>query len=280
MLGVFARLSRLDRMNPAASSFEDLIRDAERAPFEGWDFSFVDGRMVEDALPWDYLAEVRRRVAGVESMLDLGTGGGEVLSQLAPLPALTVATEAYAPNALVAGRRLNPRGAHVIQVEGAPENYSTLDAPLTDAPRLPIRDRAFDLVIDRHESYLAAEVFRVLRPGGTFLTQQCGGKNYGGLNDLLGLAALRFEGWDLSNAIRQLQAAGFDVLEAREQFTDAHFHDVGAIVYFLKAAPWQAPEFDVSKSQKRLAELHSQIRNDGPLTVQGHHFMIEARRPS
>jgi SAM-dependent methyltransferase len=267
-------------MNSAASSFEDLIRDAERAPFEGWDFSFVDGRMVEDPLPWDYAAEVRRRIAGVKSMLDLGTGGGEVLSQLAPLPALTVATEAYAPNALVAGRRLNPLGARVIQVEGAPENYATLDAPLTDAPRLPIRDCAFELVINRHESYLAAEVFRVLRPGGTFLTQQCGGKNYGGLNDLLGLAPLRFQGWELASAIRQVQAAGFEVLEAREQFTDARFHDVGAIVYFLKAAPWQAPDFEVVKSRKRLAELYPRIRREGPVTVQGHHFVIEARRPA
>ena len=267
-------------MNPAASSFEDLIREAERAPFEGWDFSFVDGRMVEDALPWDYVAEVRRRVGGVGSMLDLGTGGGEVLSQLAPLPGLTVATEAYAPNAFVAARRLSPLRVRVIQVEGAPENYATLDAPLTDTPRLPIRDHAFDVVIDRHESYLAAEVFRVLRPSGTFLTQQCGGKNYGGLNELLGLAALRFVGWNLSNAIRQLQAAGFDVLEAREQFTNVQFHDVGAIVYFLKAAPWQAPDFEVGILRKRLAELHAQIRDDGPVTVQGHHFVIEARRPS
>jgi hypothetical protein len=123
-----ARLD-FDHVNHAASTFEDLIHDAERAPFEGWDFSFVEGRMVEDALPWDYVAEVRRRMACVKSMLDLGTGGGEVLSQLAPLPALTVATEAYAPNALVAARRLSPLGAHV---ERGKAHANSSDAATTE----------------------------------------------------------------------------------------------------------------------------------------------------
>jgi len=33
-------------------------------------------------------------------------------------------------------------------------------------PRLPFPDGRFDVVLDRHEAYPAAEVFRVLRPGG------------------------------------------------------------------------------------------------------------------
>lgn len=267
----------------AKVSFEDLITDAVREPFQGWDFSYLDGRMVEDPLSWDYVAQVRQvrhRLTGVASILDLGTGGGEVLSQLSPFPSLTVATEAYLPNALVAARRLNPLGVRVIAVEGAPENYTTLETPAANTPAIPIRDRAFDLVINRHESYLAAEVLRVLRPGGRFLTQQCGGSNYGGLNDLLALPRPRFESWNLSNARAQLRGAGFEVVDAREQFTGARFHDVGGVVYFLKAAPWQAPDFAVSKSLKRLAELHTQIEKDGPITVQGHHFLIEARRPA
>jgi SAM-dependent methyltransferase len=267
----------------AKARFEDLISDAEREPFTGWDFSYLDQRMVEEPLAWDYVAQVRRvrrRLTGVVSMLDLGTGGGEVLSQLSPFPALTVATEAYVPNAFVAARRLNPLRARVIAVEGAPENYTTVDAPAANTPALPIRDRAFDLIINRHESYLAIEVFRVLRPGGRFITQQCGGSNYAGLNELLGFPPPRFESWNLSNAQVQLRAAGFEVLDAREEFTSARFHDVGAIVYFLKAAPWQAPDFDVAKFRRRLAELHARIEKDGPITVRGHHFLIEAKRPA
>jgi len=262
------------------AKFEDLISDAERAPFQGWDFAWLDQRMVEDPLSWDYLAQVRRRLDDARSMLDLGTGGGEILSQLSPLPAITVATEAYLPNAFIAARRLSPLRVQVIAVEGAPENYSTLATPDANTPSLPIRDRSFDLVINRHESYLAAEVLRILRPHGRFITQQCGGRNYAGLNDLLGLPAPRFESWNLSNARAQLLAVGFDLLDMREQFTTVRFHDVGAIVYFLKAAPWQAPDFAVPKFRNRLSELHNQIENTGPIAIQAHHFLIEAEKPA
>ena len=261
--------------------FNDLITAADRAPFTGWDFSWLEGRMVEDPVSWNYLDHVRRRLDDVasKSMLDLGTGGGEILSQLSPRPAMTVATEAYLPNAFVAARLLKPMRAQVIAVEGAPENYTTLATPEANTPALPIRDRTFDLVINRHESYLAAEVFRILRPAGRFISQQCGGRNYAGLNDLLGLPPPRFASWNLSNARAQLLAAGFDLLDAREQFTTVRFHDVGAIVYFLKAAPWQAPDFSVTNFRDRLSELHNQIENTGPIAIQAHHFLIEAQKP-
>jgi SAM-dependent methyltransferase len=37
--------------------------------------------------------------------------------------------------------------------------------------RLAFRDDAFDLVVSRHEAFVAAELRRVLRTGGTFVTQ-------------------------------------------------------------------------------------------------------------
>ncbi len=33
-------------------------------------------------------------------------------------------------------------------------------------------------MLDRHEAYVAAEVLRVMRPGGRFLTQQVDGRNF------------------------------------------------------------------------------------------------------
>ena len=88
-----------------SKGFDELIAEAESQPFAGWDFSFVKDRMVEAPLPWDYLVEVLERLKGVLALLDLGTGGGEVLSQIAPFPPRTFATEEYAPNAPIAARR-------------------------------------------------------------------------------------------------------------------------------------------------------------------------------
>jgi SAM-dependent methyltransferase len=258
--------------------FEDLIAEAHRHPLRGWDFSWLRGRMVEEPLPFDYVEEVRKRMDQVAALLDLGTGGGEVLSRLAPFSARTFATEAYAPNAPIAAARLRPLGASVILVEGAPENYATVEAPEPDTPSLPFRDQTFDLVIDRHESYLAAEVFRLLRPGGRFLTQQCGGTNQAELNDLLGIPRPSYESWSLAGAERQLQAAGFRNITGREEFTNTWFHDVGAIVYFMKALVWQAPDFETEKFLQPLKALHTLIEHNGPLPIRAHHFLVEGMR--
>ena len=146
-----ARARRRVRGWMALEGFDELIAAAERERFEGWDFSRLAGRLVEAPPAFDYLGAVGGRRAGVERMLDLGTGGGEVLSKLAPFPATTIATEAWPPNAVLAMRRLTPLGASVVLVEGAPENWETIEAPLRAWPALPFADGAFDLVIDRHE---------------------------------------------------------------------------------------------------------------------------------
>ena len=68
----------------------------------------------------------------------------------------------------VAAATLRPHGIPVVQVEGAPDN----DCQDGVRGRLPYADRAFDCVANRHESFLATEVFRILKPGGRFITQQ------------------------------------------------------------------------------------------------------------
>ena len=258
--------------------FDELIAEAESQQFAGWDFSYVKDRMVEEPLPWYYLVEVRERLNGVSTLLDLGTGGGEVLSQLAPLPARTFATEEYAPNAPIAARRLHPLGARVVRYEAPMENYAAPGSPRPNKPGLPFCDSAFDLVIDRHEAYLSAEVFRILRPGGKFLTQQCGGTNFLELNDLL-VRRPSYEPWCLEAAKAQLQSAGFEQVSGREQVHTTLFRDVGAVVYYLRTVPWQVPEFTVSKHLESLREIHLQIESSGPLKIRAHHFLVEAVKP-
>jgi SAM-dependent methyltransferase len=261
------------------NQFEKVIAEAERQSFEGWDFSYLKGRMVEEPLAFDYIAEVKKSLKGVTSLLDLGTGGGEVLSQIAPFPSRTFATEEYAPNAPIAARRLHPLGAQVVRYEAPMENYAAPGLPRPDKPSLPFRDSAFDLVIDRHEAYLSAEVFRILRPGGKFLTQQCGGTNFLELNDLLGIRRPSYEPWCLEAAKAQLQRAGLDQVSGREQIHTTLFRDIGAVVYYLRTVPWQVPDFTVSKHLESLREIHRRIETGGPLKIRAHHFLVEAVKP-
>jgi SAM-dependent methyltransferase len=258
-------------------SFEQLLAEAERQPFTGWDFSFIRDRWHEGALTWNYAALVRERAAGVARALDLGTGGGEFLASLAPLPPETKATEAYPPNVEVARRHLAPLGVEVVAVSGAPDNVHT--APGDGIGTLPFPEAHFPLVIDRHESYYPTEVYRILQPGGAFITQQVGGMHNADLNRLLGAPAGTDPRWTLAFATGQLEQVGFHVVEAREEFPETVFLDVGALVYYLKAAPDQVPNFTVDAYRDRLRGLHERMAAEGGLRSRGHFFAIEALRP-
>ncbi len=48
--------------------------------------------------------------------------------------------------------------------------------------------------------------------------------------------------WNLRKSSCQLEEVGFKILEQKEDLTKTRFYDVGAIVYYLKAVPWQVPD--------------------------------------
>jgi SAM-dependent methyltransferase len=168
------------------SDLEDLLTEAVQHPLQGWDFGWLrkEGRFREDALPWDYSEAVARRARRSPYLLDLGTGGGELLASISPHPRLTVATESYRPNVGVATRRLAPMGIHVVPTSGAPDN--NVQGEIGSAGSLPFRDGAFHLVVDRNEAYVPREVARVLAPGGVFLTEQSGSAEVPEIYRLLG----------------------------------------------------------------------------------------------
>ena len=127
--------------------FDLLISDANTA-FSGWDFSHISGshRMMESPLSWSYASKVLPYLRRAHSLLDMGTGGGEFLSRLQPLPKTTCATEAYAPNVPIARQRLEPLGAEVYEIE--------------EDEKLPFVEEQFDLIINRHESFACGEIKR------------------------------------------------------------------------------------------------------------------------
>jgi SAM-dependent methyltransferase len=256
------------------ATFEQLAAEAQDAPFSGWDFSWLAARSTDEPLPWDYRSEVARLAAGASTLLDMGTGGGEVLSGLVPRPPRTVATEAWPPSVPVAARRLLPLGIPVVQDEGAAEN-SAEDA---SQGRLPFRDGAFPLVTNRHESFLAAEVSRVLAPGGTFITQQVDMHTYDDLYRLLGLRVPEQPDSWLPLAQRQLREAGLTVQVAMAGEERQRFRDVAGIIYYLRVIPWAVPEYTLDRCASRLRELH-ETPGAWPVTNGQRRFLVIAAKP-
>jgi hypothetical protein len=72
-------------------------------------------------------------------------------------------------------------------------------------------------VASRHESYAPSEVRRVLASGGTFVTQQVGGRDLEELNHALGGLPHTYREWNLAAATDELEQAGFEVLDGREE---------------------------------------------------------------
>lgn len=260
----------------ADDRFQELLDEAASRPFDGWDFSAVASRNEVEPEPWDYAARVAAVTAGARAMVDLGTGGGEFLASLETRPALTIATEGWMPNVAVADRNLRRLGVHVVAVEGAPDNAAQRFTDLEG--RLPFRTASLDVVIDRHEAFRATEVARVLRSGGRFLTQQVGSQNETELNQALGDVAPCVSP-SLDEYIGQLEQAGLRVLGAQEAFPAKRYLDVGLVVFFLRAVPWQYEGFDPSEHRDGLHAIHTAIERDGAFEVHMHRFLLEAEKP-
>jgi len=257
------------------ATFDELVAEALSAPFSGWDFSWLAARSTAGTLPWSYQGEVARRAAAAEAMLDMGTGGGERLARLSARPWRTVATEAWPPNVGVAAARLRSLGIPVIQDEGAPDN-TCQDG--NDRGRLPFGDGTFTLVTSRHEAFRAAEVSRVLAPGGTFITQQVDFHSYDDLCDLLGLEVPpQPESW-LPLARQQVEQAGLAVQAAVRGEERQEFHDVAAVVYYLRVVSWAIPGYSLDACAVRLCTAHA-TPGMWPVPVRQRRFLLIATKP-
>lgn len=250
---------------PAVASFEGLIEEALAAPIEGWDFAWLDGRATEERPPWGYSALAAQRSQSVSSLLDLETGGGELLADVPTLPPLTVATETWGPNVPRAAARLRARNVSVVEAE---DN------------KLPFGDASFELVLSRHPVLSCwNEIARVLAPGGTYLSQQVGPRSMVEVTEF-------FMGPQRSSAARQpdvaasnAEAAGLRVGNLRSARLRATFYDVGAMVYFLRLVVWIVPDFSVEKYRAHLLALHRRIETEGPFVSYATRFLIEATKP-
>ncbi|WTF17703.1 class I SAM-dependent methyltransferase [Streptomyces sp. NBC_01601] len=255
-------------------TFEELVAEGAAVPTEGWDFSWFAGRATEERPQWGYARSAGERLARAEAALDVQTGGGEVLGfaleQAAPDgPALLAATEGWPPNVAKAAALLGPRGVVVV---AAPE-----DAPL------PFAVGAFDLVLSRHPvTPHWPEIARVLRPGGTYFAQHVGPASVFELVEyFLGplpeaVRGARHPDRESAGAL----AAGLEVEEMRTARLRMEFHDIAAVVHFLRKVVWMVPGFTVEAYEDRLRALHEKITADGPFVAHSTRHLFVARKPA
>lgn len=236
------------------------------AHIHGWDFSHIAGRYTEeDDLPWDYRQMILRHLRSEMKILDIDTGGGEFLLSLNHPYENTAATENYPPNVDLCQETLLPLGVNFRPADGC--------------GMLPFGDGSFDMIINRHGDFNAKEIYRVLKLGGLFITQQVGAENDRELVELLcGETELPFPEQYLDLTICKFRDAGFEILEAQECFCPIKFFDVGALVWFARIIQWEFPGFSVDDNLDCLLNAQRIMDRDGCIEGRIHRFILQARK--
>ena len=245
-----------------------IWEDEEKtASITGWDFSHIDGKYEEDNNhPWDYRGEIEKVLTPDKKLLDIDTGGAEFLLSLNHPYKNTAATEGYPPNVELCKKRLLPLGADFRE--------------LTDYKNTTFKDNEFDVVINRHGDFDAEELYRIVKPGGYFITQQVGEDNDRDLVlFLLPDTPKSFPNHNLKNNAKKLSDAGFIIESAEEFFEPIRFFNTSALVWFAKIIEWEFIGFSVDKCFDKLLEVEKKIKEKGSFEGTTHRFFIKARKP-
>ena len=241
-------------------------KEESTAHIKGWDFSHIHERYDEEHdLPWDYKEIVKQYLNDDCNLLDYDTGGGEFLLSLEHPFDKTSATEGYKPNVQLCKERLLPLGIH----------FKECNAPSA----IPYEDETFDMIINRHGSFDAGELYRLLKKGGIFVTEQVGGDNERDLVEMVLPGTPKpFPHLNLKEQRRVFEETGFHIIGAQEAYRPIRFFDVGAFVWFAHIIEWEFPDFSVDKCFERLLNMQKIIEDKEEIKGTVHRFLIVARK--
>jgi hypothetical protein len=171
-------------------------------PVEGWDFCWFDGRATEP----HGVTPTQDPLAG--RRCDRCRHGRRRGVRLGARARLSLPTSASGERTLGAQPGCpsppQPIGVRVVHVS-------------EEAP-LPCRDGSFDLVVSRHPVRTDwAEVARILRPGGGYLSQQVGAGSSKELTDLLTGPQPGGEARKTTSAIAGAEGAGLEIRDLRRR---------------------------------------------------------------
>jgi SAM-dependent methyltransferase len=240
------------------------------APRRGWDFSRV--RDDRDPVPWEYGEIVRRYLRPDDRVLDVGTGGGERFLELAlsfgsgigvdPDPAMIATARENTPATLA---------EKVTFIEGRAE-------------ALPVHDTSCDVVLNRHAVVDVAEVARVLRPGGYFITQQVGAQNTFNITTLFGCGsgmggqhiAPEQELPALADAFQQ---RGCAIVSYATYNVAYYFKDAESLLFWMQAVG-VPPRFDIERDWQSVNYLLTEYMTPRGVETNEHRELLIVRAPN
>ena len=245
---------------------KNWLEEEKNAHIQGWNFSHIYGRYEEENdLPWDYKNIIKQYLKTKYKLLDIDTGGGEFLLTLKHPFKNTSVTENYLPNVEFCKKNLVPLGINLYEIDGD--------------SLLPFKDNEFDIIINKHGSFNISELFRILKTGGIFITQQVGSENDKELIELLlPKTELSFPDSYLKNISKKFKETGFKILQEQEAFRPIKFYDVGALVWYAHIIEWEFPNFSVNNCLENLFKAQKILEKQGVVEGSIHRFLLVAQK--
>jgi SAM-dependent methyltransferase len=170
--------------------------------------------VLRQPVPWEYHDVVLGYLRSSDVVLDVGTGAGERLRDLAPSFGHGLGIDA------------DPEMVRLARENPAAGNLSFR----VGSERLESVPETFDVIIDRHAPFDLGAIAAHLRPGGYFLTQQVGERNMACVKAALGQPAS-----PPATGRQAIAASGLRPLAVMEYDVEYVVRDIESLVFWLTA---------------------------------------------
>jgi SAM-dependent methyltransferase len=206
---------------------------AQVPPRQGWDFSCMN--VLRQPVPWSYHNLVVRYLRPNDSVLDIGTGGGETFSRLA--------------TSFGCGLGLDIDG-RMIELAVANSTSGNIRFRVGSA-RLAAISETFDVILDRHAPFDLDAIAAHLKPAGYFVTQQIGERNMACVR-----AALGQEKTQPSIYRQAFAASGLRLLAFLEYDVEYVVRDIESLLFWLRGLDGTHADLDGSVGLASAAALN------------------------
>lgn len=230
----------------------------------GWDFSHL--KTTETGQDWNFYQEVLKKARSNDLILDIGTGGGERILKIAKQFKSVYAIDHTQSMINTANKNLRKT------------KLGNVKFLLMDSEKLDFPDNYFDIVTNRHCDFNSTEVFRVLKKGGYFFTQQVSEGDQLNIKNAFG----RGQGYGLKDGalknryLKELKALGFNKIQAFDYNSKVIYKTDKDYIFLLRYTP-TIPEFGEKKEDfEILRKFIEENKTDKGIETNSKRFMIVA----
>ncbi|MBU9711721.1 class I SAM-dependent methyltransferase [Evansella tamaricis] len=232
----------------------------------GWDFCKLN--VTTEGVKWDFYEEVTKRCKSSDILLDVGTGGGENLLRIASSLLFLVGIDLS--RGMMETAQSSLEKSEVPNVRFSQMSSDNLQFPTG----------FFDVISSCHAPFVPNEIAKVLKNGGTFLTQQVSEA------DKLNLKTAFKRGqnfWEVDGALKEsylkdLKAAGFTKVQSFEYDAIDYYQRPEDLIFLLKHTPI-IPDFGQGENDLViLSDFIDNNRTDKGIRTNSKRFLIIANK--